>query len=82
MVDFGIGILLCTDLLVGLNWTVGVCLRFRSVWLRNLQTWSYFNLTGSGLGNPFTVAVTYPRSSMRGWSESTMVEVNIVCPLY
>ena len=35
------------------NQTAGECLNFRSVWLRNLQTWPCFNLARLGLGRYF-----------------------------
>ena len=42
-----------TSSLTSPNRTAGGCLNFRSVWLRNLQTWPYFNLAGLGLGGYF-----------------------------
>ena len=52
------GIPLRTSLLTGQDWAAGGYLRFRRVWLRNLQTWPYFNLAGLGLGGtPSTLEV-------------------------
>ena len=42
-----------TSILTGSKWSTDICLRFRSVWLRDLHTCSYFNLTGLELGESF-----------------------------
>ena len=59
-----IGDPLRSNFLTDPKWAASVYLRFKSEWLRNLSTWSYFNLSGLWLvGVPRALVAAYIWSS-------------------